>query len=162
MIHPHHIPTKKTILFLCTGNSARSIMAEAYLNHAANNHWQAYSAGSKPTGKPNPFALETLANHNIDSFPPEAPARSKSWDEFATPNAPIMDIIVTVCSNAAHETCPIWPTNKNRAPQSLHWGFPDPAAIVGTNEAIRTEFESVFTSIRTQIDTFLENQNSQD
>ena len=119
----------KTILFLCTGNSARSIMAEAYMNHmgkdAPGGGWRAYSAGSKPTGKPNPFALETLKAHGIDLI---EPARSKSWDEFAAEGAPALDVVVTVCDNAAAETCPVWPHKQGQAPLKLHWGFPDPTA----------------------------------
>ncbi len=142
----------KTILFLCTGNSARSIMAEAYMNHAGRGEWRAYSAGSKPTGKPNPFALQTLQNHNIDLL---EPARSKSWDEFAAPEAQALDVVVTVCDNAAAETCPVWPKKAGQDPVKLHWGFPDPAAATGDDAAILEEFETVFTAIREAIDGFL-------
>ncbi len=144
------------ILFLCTGNSARSIMAEAYMNQAGRNAWRAWSAGSKPTGAPNPLALETLAAHGID---PGA-ARSKSWDEFAALNAsrsdaPVMEAIVTVCDNAAGEACPAWPTRKGETPIKLHWSFPDPAAVEGTHAEKRAAFETVFADIRARIDAFL-------
>ncbi|WP_375201546.1 arsenate reductase ArsC [Hyphococcus sp.] len=142
----------KNILFLCTGNSARSIMAEAYMNHAGKGAWRAFSAGSTPTGKVNPFALETLAAHDV--APPDA-ARSKSWDEFAAAGAPVMDAVVTVCDNAAGETCPIWPTKSGKAPRKLHWSFPDPAAAEGDNTAKRAAFETVFADIRAAIDGFL-------
>jgi arsenate reductase len=141
----------KSILFLCTGNSARSIMAEAYLNAKGAPDWRAFSAGSKPTGKPNPLALETLVAHGI-----AAPgARSKSWDEFAAPGAPVMDAIITVCDNAAGETCPVWPVRSGTPPLRLHWSFPDPAAATGSHAERRAAFEAVFTDIRTQIDAFL-------
>lgn len=141
----------KNILFLCTGNSARSIMAEAYATHAAGGAWRGYSAGSKPTGIPNPFAIETLRRHGVD---PGAP-RSKSWDEFATPDGPMMDVVVTVCDNAAGEICPVWPRRQGVAPKKLHWSFPDPAAASGPDEARRAAFEAVFADIRTHIDGFL-------
>lgn len=143
----------KSILFLCTGNSARSIMAEAYMNLAGRGRWRAYSAGSKPTGKPNPLAVETLAAHGIAAIEP----RSKSWDEFAAPEAPVMDVVVTVCDNAAGEVCPIWPTQKGAAaPRKLHWSFPDPAAAEGPALERRAAFETVFADIRRHIDDFLE------
>ncbi|MEM9618190.1 MAG: arsenate reductase ArsC [Pseudomonadota bacterium] len=143
----------RNILFLCTGNSARSIMAEAYMNKAGAGGWRAFSAGSKPTGAPNPFALQTLRNHDIPLGP--EPLHSKSWDEFANGDAPIMDVIVTVCDNAAGETCPIWPAKDGRRARNLHWSFPDPAAAKGEEEEKRTAFETVFASIRTHIDKFL-------
>ncbi|MBT8473471.1 MAG: arsenate reductase ArsC [Marinicaulis sp.] len=143
----------KNILFLCTGNSARSIMAEGYMNKAANS-WRAFSAGSQPTGTPNPLALETLSHHGIDMKAP----RSKSWDEFAADDAPIMNTIVTVCDNAAGETCPIWPQKNGRAPKVLHWSFPDPAAATGSEAMKREAFEKVFEDIRLRIDKFLATQ----
>lgn len=143
----------RNILFLCTGNSARSIMAEAYLNQAGAGQWRAYSAGSQPTGIPNPFALKTLARHEI-SLGLDAP-RSKSWDEFAVDSAPIMDFIVTVCDNAAGEVCPVWPSQNGQAPQQKHWSFPDPAAAEGSDAQKLDAFETIFTSIRVQIDQFL-------
>ncbi|MEO1013984.1 MAG: arsenate reductase ArsC [Pseudomonadota bacterium] len=145
----------RNILFLCTGNSARSIMAEAYMNHAGAGAWRAFSAGSTPTGTPNPFAIETLAAHGIDAGAP----RSKSWDEFATPEAPIMDAVITVCDNAAGEACPVWPKRNGEEPVKLHWSFPDPAAAEGTDAEKRAAFEGVFADIRTRIDAFLSEQS---
>ncbi len=144
----------KNVLFLCTGNSARSIMAEAYLNHAGAGRFNAYSAGSRPAGKPNPFALETLAGHAIDAGAP----RSKSWDEFAGDGAPLIDVVVTVCDNAAGEVCPIWPTRGGAPPKKVHWSFPDPAAATGTEAQKRAAFEAVFADIRTRIDAFLKEE----
>lgn len=141
----------KSILFLCTGNSARSIMAEAYMNKAGAPGWRAYSAGSKPAGRPNPFALETLAEHGIAA--PEA--RSKSWDEFASPGAPPIDVVVTVCDNAAGETCPVFFAPGGATPRRLHWSFPDPAAATGSDADKRASFEAVFADIRTRIDALL-------
>ncbi|MEL6361191.1 MAG: arsenate reductase ArsC [Pseudomonadota bacterium] len=144
----------KNILFLCTGNSARSIMAEAYMNHAGHGDWNAYSAGSNPTGRPNPFAIETLKNHAIDPGEP----RSKSWNEFAAIGAPVMHSVVTVCDNAAGEVCPVWPTTNGAAPQKHHWSFEDPAAATGSDDEIGQEFERIFGQIRATIDTFLKGQ----
>ena len=144
------------ILFLCTGNSARSIMAEAYMNHAGGGAWRAYSAGSNPTGAPNPYALETLAANGI-AVPTGADApSSKSWDVFAVDDAPIMDVVVTVCDNAAGEVCPVWPMRADTPPAKLHWSFPDPAAATGDDAAIRAEFEKVFSAIKTRINAYLE------
>ncbi len=139
------------ILFLCTGNSSRSLMAEAYMNKAGAGRWRAYSAGSHPTGRPNPLALATLSAHGV----PAAAPRSKSWDEFAAAGAPIMDVVVTVCDNAAGEVCPLWPTRRGAAPKKLHWSFPDPAAVAGDEAEKRAAFEEVFADIRAQIDAFL-------
>ncbi|MAW79192.1 MAG: protein-tyrosine-phosphatase [Parvularcula sp.] len=147
----------RNILFLCTGNSARSIMAEAYMNHAGAGRWRAFSAGSTPTGKVNPFALETLIAHDV--APPETPL-SKSWGEFAGADAPVMDVIVTVCDNAAGETCPVWPTQKDQTQQKLHWSFPDPAAVEGDDANKRAAFEAVFADIRAAIDAFLSTPDS--
>lgn len=148
----------RNILFLCTGNSARSIMAEAYMNHAGRGRWRAYSAGSQPTGSPNPFAFETLERHDVPVVAGDGGApHSKSWDAFAGDGAPLMDIVVTVCDNAAGEVCPIWPTAPGRpAPDKRHWSFPDPAAESGGDEAKRQAFERVFLSIRAMIDDFLQ------
>ena len=143
----------KNILFLCTGNSARSIMAEGYMNNIAY-HWRAYSAGSQPTRTPNPLAIQTLISHGIEM---EAP-RSKNWDEFAADDAPIMHTIITVCDNAAGETCPIWPEKNGRAPKRLHWSLPDPAAATGSIAMKREAFEKVFADIRMRIDKFLAEQ----
>lgn len=138
----------KNVLFLCTGNSARSILAEAYLNHAARGRYRAYSAGSHPNGKVNPFALELLGALDI----PAPSARSKSWDEFARPGAPRIDLVVTVCDSAAAEVCPIWPGRPTKA----HWGVPDPAAVQGSDEEKRRAFRDAFTALSRRIDLFLQ------
>ena len=148
----------RNILFLCTGNSARSIMAEAYMNHAGSGRWRAFSAGSTPTGKVNPFALETLRANDIAIAGDNA--RSKSWNDFAKPDAPVMDVVVTVCDNAAGEVCPIWPAQNGAPPRKLHWSFPDPAAVEGSDEDKRAAFASVFADIRAQIDAFLQHDNA--
>ena len=141
----------RNILFLCTGNSARSIMAEGYMNTAGAGTWRAFSAGSNPTGKVNPFAIETLTAHKISVASPS----SKSWDAFADEGAPVMDVVVTVCDNAAGEVCPIWPTRNGAAPKKLHCSFPDPAAATGSDAEKRKAFERVFADIRAKIDAFL-------
>ncbi len=130
-------------LFLCTGNSARSVLAECILNREGAGHFKAYSAGSHPTGQVNPNAIEVLRRHD---FPTEG-LRSKSWDEFAVPGAPVMDFVFTVCDNAAGEVCPIWPGQ----PVTAHWGFPDPAAFVGPIEKTRAVFDDVYRQIFTRI-----------
>ena len=135
------------VLFLCTGNSARSIMAEAYLNAAGKGRFAAYSAGSRPAGEVNPFALELLRKNRIDV----TPLRSKSWDEFAAPGAPKMDFVFTVCDSAAAEVCPVWPGH----PVTAHWGVPDPAAVQGTDEEKRRAFKDAFTALSRRIDLFL-------
>jgi len=135
------------VLFLCTGNSARSILAEAYLNHAARGRFRGYSAGSHPNGKVSPFALELLERSKL----PTTHARSKSWDEFASQGAPRMDFIFTVCDSAASEVCPIWPGQ----PVSAHWGVPDPAAVTGSEEQKRRAFKDAFTALSRRIDLFL-------
>lgn len=134
------------VLFLCTGNSARSILAEAYLNVTGNGHFHAYSAGSYPGGSVNPFSLDVLASAHL----PTEGLRSKSWDEFAMPDAPQMDFIFTVCDNAAGEVCPVWPGH----PMTAHWPFEDPAAFVGTPDATRRKFIEVFMQIRRRVDLF--------
>jgi arsenate reductase len=135
------------VLFLCTGNSARSILAEAYLNAAGKGRFTAYSAGSKPGGRVNPYALELLSRNRIDT----AALRSKSWDEFARPGAPQMDFVFTVCDNAAAEPCPYWPGQ----PMTAHWGVADPAAVEGTDEEKRRAFLMAFRELSTRINLFL-------
>lgn len=141
----------RNILFLCTGNSARSIMAEAYMNFKGAPRWRAFSAGSRPTGRPNPLAIATLSAYGINPLAP----RSKSWDEFALMSAPAMEVVVTVCDSAAGEVCPVWPMRGGRAPQKLHWSFPDPAAAPGSDAERLAVFEAVFADIRGRIDDFL-------
>ena len=133
------------VLFLCTGNSARSIMAEAVLSVMGKGRFNVYSAGSHPNGQVNPFAIEKIKalGYPLDKL------RSKSWDEFAEPGAPQMDFIITVCDQAAGEMCPVWPGQ----PISAHWGFRDPAAATGTDDEKRKVFDEVFRQImiRSQI-----------
>ena len=137
----------KSVLFLCTGNSARSILAEAYLNHAGCGRFTAHSAGSHPAGRVNPFVLELLRETGL----PTAGARSKSWDEFARSYAPKIDFVVTVCDSAAAEVCPVWPGH----PLKAHWGVPDPAAVEGTDEQKRHAFKDALTTLSRRIDLFL-------
>ena len=137
----------KSVLFLCTGNSARSILAEAYLSHAGRGRFRAYSAGSHPNGAVNPFALELLERSKL----PTTHARSKSWDEFARPDAPKIEFVFTVCDSAAAEVCPVWPGH----PVSAHWAIPDPAAAQGTDEQKRRAFKDAFTALSRRIDLFL-------
>jgi arsenate reductase len=136
------------VLFLCTGNSARSILAEAILNHKAKGAFTAYSAGSHPSGTARPQALAQLAAAGL----PTAGLRSKSWDEFATPDAPRMDFVFTVCDNAANEVCPFWPGQ----PMTAHWGIPDPAAVTGTPEEIARAYRDAFTILDRRISLFLD------
>src|SRR5687767_2712381 len=140
------------VLFLCTGNSARSILAEAILNRLGGGKFRGFSAGSQPAGYVHPLALQLLKNTNYDV----AALRSKPWDEFAVPGAPKLDFVFTVCDNAANEVCPIWPGQ----PMSAHWGVPDPAAVQGTEAEKRFAFAdtyrmmtnriSIFTSLRSE------------
>ena len=134
------------VLFLCTGNSARSIIAECLLERIGGSRFRAFSAGSFPAGSVNPYALEILErrNHRTDHL------RSKSWDEFAAPGAPEMEFVFTVCDRAAGEVCPIWPGQ----PTSAHWGFPDPAALEGPEAVIRAAFADVYREIATRIEIF--------
>ena len=141
MAKPHNV------LFLCTGNSARSIMAEALLNHKGKDNFIAFSAGSHPSGKPRPEALKQLqsAGISIDGL------RSKSWDEFAAPDAPHLDFVFTVCDNAANEACPYWPGQ----PMTAHWGIPDPATVKGTADEIARAFRNAFVILDRRIGLFL-------
>jgi arsenate reductase len=135
------------VLFLCTGNSARSIMAEAILNWKGKPNFTAYSAGSLPTGKVRPEALKQL---QLAGMPADG-ARSKSWDEFAKPDAPKMNFVFTVCDNAAKEVCPIWPGQ----PITAHWGVPDPAAVDGTPDQVERAFRDAFIVLNRRIGLFL-------
>lgn len=137
----------RNVLFLCTGNSARSILAEAILRHYGTGRYNACSAGSMPTGMPNPAAIATLEARGIDhSF-----ARSKSWDEFAGPDADTMDIVITVCANAAGETCPVWPGH----PHTAHWGVEDPAAVTGSRDDIMAAFAVTYGQMKARVDALL-------
>ena len=135
------------VLFLCTGNSARSILAEAFLNSAADGRFRAYSAGSHPAGKVNPFAIELLQKHGLSA----GDWRSKNWDEFAKPSAPEMHFIFTVCDNAAGETCPFWPGR----PMTAHWGVADPAAVQGSDDDKRKAFLDAFRLLSNRIRLFI-------
>lgn len=134
------------VLILCTGNSARSIMAEALFNTIAGGRFKAYSAGSFPNGKVNPYAIEMV---KATGYPTDT-LRSKSWDEFTLPDAPQMDFVITVCDNAANEVCPVWPGT----PITAHWGFEDPAALEATDDEKRALFRKVFHQIRNRVDIF--------
>lgn len=135
------------VLFLCTGNSARSILAESILNKQGKCKFRAFSAGSHPRGQVHPIALELL--HHL-GFPTEG-LRSKSWEEFAAPNGPHLDFVFTVCDNAAGEACPYWPGQ----PMTAHWGIPDPAAVEGTDIEKSLAFREAFRSLETRIRLFL-------
>jgi arsenate reductase len=134
------------VLFLCTGNSARSIMAEAILNKDGGGNFRAFSAGSHPKGKVNPFALKVLDGYG---YPTEG-LRSKGWDEFAVPDGPVMDFVFTVCDNAAGEVCPVWPGQ----PMTAHWGIEDPAAVEGTDIQKETAFVQAFRYLKNRIGVF--------
>lgn len=121
------------------------------MNAKGAPHWRAFSAGSKPTGAPNPFAIEVLSSNGMDA----RNARSKSWDEFATSNAPKLDVVVTVCNNAAAETCPVWPSKNGTSPRRLHWPFEDPAAVEGGDTLKRAAFAAAYDEISARIDQFL-------
>jgi arsenate reductase (thioredoxin) len=138
---------RHNVLFLCTGNSARSIFGEAILNFKGRPNFTAYSAGSHPTGIVNPYALKQIETEHLST----EGLRSKSWDEFAKPDAPKMDFVFTVCDNAAKEVCPFWPGQ----PMTAHWGVPDPAATTGSPEHIERAFRDAFTVLQRRIDLFL-------
>ena len=135
------------VLFLCTGNSARSIIAEAILNRAGRGRFKAFSAGSQPKGKINPRTLDLLRKFNYDV----STLRSKSWSEFAKPGAPDLDFVFTVCDNAAGESCPLWPGQ----PITAHWGIPDPVAASGTQAEIALAFKDAYRMLNRRIDLFL-------
>ena len=135
------------VLFLCTGNTARSVLAEGILRKDGEGRFRSFSAGSQPKGVVNPFALKTLAAHNY----PSDGYRSKSWDEFAAPDAPVMDFVFTVCDSAAGEACPYWPGN----PVTAHWGIEDPAAVEGADWLKEAAFEKAFQFMRNRISAFI-------
>lgn len=149
------------VLFLCTGNSARSQMAECILNRLGGSRFRAFSAGSHPSGEVHPLALDLLRRHNYDV----ESLRSKDWSEFSTGNAPEMDLVITVCDNAAGEVCPVWPGQ----PMTAHWGFADPAAATGSEAERKRMFAEVYRELHTRIEMFislpvnrLDRQNLQD
>jgi len=141
------MPAPYNVLFLCTGNSARSIMAEAILNFKGRPTFTAYSAGSRPAGTVRPEALSQLEIAHL----PTAGLRSKSWDEFAKPGAPEMNFVFTVCDNAANEVCPLWPGQ----PMTAHWGIPDPAAVAGTPDEIERAYREAFMMLECRIGLLL-------
>lgn len=140
--------TPINVLVLCTGNSARSVLGEALINHLGGGRWKAYSAGSRPVGRVNPLSLDILAEKGL----PTEGYRSKSWDEFAAPDAPRMDLVITVCDNAAGEVCPIWPGH----PSKIHMGFPDPADAKGSHEEQLAEFRKVYAMIEARVRRLIE------
>ena len=135
------------VLYICTGNSARSVLAEGLMNSLGAGRFEAYSAGSHPTGVVNPLALETLASLRVptDSF------RSKNWDEFAAADSPVMDFVFTVCDKAAGEVCPVWPGQ----PMTAHWGVPDPAAVEGTDAAKLQAFKDAAVTLKRRVELML-------
>jgi arsenate reductase len=141
MAHPPY-----NVLFLCTGNSARSVLAEGILGHRGGGRFRAYSAGSHPVGRVNPFALDLLRQARI----PTDGLRSKSWDEFAAPGAPPLDFVFTVCDSAAGEVCPVWPGQ----PMTAHWGLPDPAAVQGTDAEKERAFRETYVMLDRRIGLF--------
>ena len=141
------MPGRYNVLFLCTGNSARSVMAEAIMNHKGRPNFTAYSAGGHPSGRVRPEALRQLESAHLSTNG----LRSKNWDEFATPDAPRLDFVFTVCDNAAKEVCPLWPGQ----PLTAHWGVPDPAAVQGKGEEVEKAFRDAFFMLNRRIDLFL-------
>lgn len=139
---PHY-----NVMFLCTGNSARSIMAEAIMNRKGREHFTAFSAGSHPTGEVRPEAIRQIEEAGLST----ANARSKSWNEFSKPNSPPLHFVFTVCDNAAREVCPLWPGQ----PMTAHWGIPDPAAASGTTQEVERAFSQAFVSLDRRISLFL-------
>ena len=135
------------VLFLCTGNSARSIIAEALLNHWSHGRFQAFSAGSHPKGEIHPLAADVLRRNHLS---PEH-LRSKSWDEFAVPGAPPLDFVFTVCDRAAEEVCPVWPGQ----PMTAHWGIPDPASVEGTDDEKKRAFDRTFRELDARLKIFM-------
>jgi len=135
------------VLFICTGNSARSIMAEAILNRSGRGNFRAYSAGSEPKGQIHPYALDLLHRYHYDV----SALRSKSWLEFSAPSAPKLDFAFTLCDTAAAESCPVWP----RQPMTAHWGLPDPAAATGTEAEVRFAFADAMRMLTNRIDIFV-------
>ena len=140
-------PPIHNVLFLCTGNSARSILGEAILNHLGRGRFRAFSAGSHPNGQVNPLALEEIRRMGL----PDDAYRSKSWDEFAVPGAPAMDFVFTVCDSAAAEACPVWPGH----PVTAHWGIEDPAAVTGSEDQRRQAFRQAALVLWRRIELFL-------
>jgi arsenate reductase (thioredoxin) len=141
------MPSPYNVLFLCTGNSARSIMAEAIMNHKGRPNFVAYSAGSHPSGQVRPEALRQLETTRL----PTSGLRSKGWEEFSRPDAPKLDFVFTVCDNAANEVCPVWPGQ----PMTAHWGVPDPAAVRGTEAEVERAFREAFFMLERRISLFL-------
>ena len=135
------------VMFLCTGNSARSILAEAALNRLGRGRFRAFSAGSQPKGNVHPYALDLLRNQNF----PVAELRSKSWDEFTGPDAPKLDFVFTLCDSAAAESCPVWPGQ----PMTAHWGMPDPAAVEGSEAVKRAAFAGTMRMLANRIGIFV-------
>jgi len=135
------------VLFLCTGNSARSILAEALIERLGQGRFRGFSAGSHPKGEVHPYALDLLRHlgHDVSGF------RSKDWEEFSAPDAPVMDFVFTVCDNAANEVCPVWPGQ----PMSAHWGVPDPAAVEGTEAEKRLAFDDAYRMLQNRIAIFV-------
>jgi arsenate reductase (thioredoxin) len=135
------------VLFLCTGNSARSILAESLLNDLGKGRFRAFSAGSHPTGRVSPFALELLEKNHF----PTSELRSKPWDEFALPDSPQLDFVITVCDKAAGEVCPVWPGQ----PMTAHWGIPDPVAVEGSDDVKRRAFLDAMNQMRRRVSMFV-------